>query len=311
MRADFLNQFLSRSVCVSRPQKSEISDFQFALLLAGPVILFLGIVMVYPLFYSVWLSFQKMRFFGGLKIKFVGFGNFLKVLQDGKFWDSLGTSLQFTAESVIFAMLLGLGFALVLSRPFPFRNIVRSIIILPWAVSLYGTGIMFAYMLRGQTSLLTSLVNHLGFETSINLLSSVGSLHVLSLANAWNMAPLVTFFLVANISTIPERLYHLAAIDRLDRFETFRHVTLPPLQFTLFVMTCITAVLSYKCYDLIACSTQGGPGRTTQTLTLELTKISFTNRHMGYGAAMSFFLLATILSTTFGLYYLWGKRIDK
>ena len=74
-------------------------------------------------------------------------------------------------------------------------------------------------------------------------------IEVLAVGNAWNMAPLVAFFLLANLKTIPSRLYDLAAIDRMSRVETFLNVTLPPLRFTLFVFTCITTVLSMKLFD--------------------------------------------------------------
>ena len=122
------------------------------------------------------------------------------------------------------------------------------------------------------------------------------------------MAPLVAFFLLASMLTTPTRLYDLAAIDQMNRFEVFFNVTLPPLRFTFFVFTCITTVLSLKQFDYIFTMTQGGPGTASSVLTYELYKVSFINLDLGYGAAMSFFLLALILAVTLLLFFFWGRR---
>ena len=113
------------------------------------------------------------------------------------------------------------------------------------------------------------------------------------------------------MATTPTRLYDLAAIDRMTRWEIFRHVTLPPLRFTLFVFTCITTVLSLKPFDYIFAMGRGGPGDASAVLTYQLYKISFKDLNLGYGAAMSFFLLALILGSTFLLYLLWGRREER
>jgi multiple sugar transport system permease protein len=133
----------------------------------------------------------------------------------------------------------------------------------------------------------------------------------LAMGAAWNMAPLVAFFLLANMLTTPKRLYDLAKIDRMSAFETFWYVTFPPLRFTLFVFTCITAVLAMKTFDYIWTETQGGPGSASGVLTYVLYKTSFVDLDLGYGAAMSFFLLAVILGSTGFLYLLWGRKEER
>jgi ABC-type sugar transport system permease subunit len=142
----------------------------------------------------------------------------------------------------------------------------------------------------------------------VNFVNQTWVIEVLAVGNAWNMAPLVAFFLLANLKTIPSRLYDLAAVDRLSPLETFRYVTLPPLRFTLFVFTSITTVLSMKLFDFVFVLSGGGPGTTSATLTYEIYKRSFRDLDLGYGAAMSFFLLILILGSTFLLYLVWGRR---
>jgi multiple sugar transport system permease protein len=292
-------------------RRAEISNLSFALLISVPVLIFLLIVVAYPLAYAFYLSFNEIRFFGGYSAEWVGFKNYAAVIYDSTFWSSLGRTFRFTIETVILTIGVGLALALILRNlPYTWRWL-RALIILPWAVSPYGAGIFFAYLGRGQTGIGTSVAAIFGSSQTVNLISAGYVIEYLAVGAAWNMAPLVAFFLLANMLTTPPRLYDLAKIDQMSRLETFWHVTLPPLRFTIFVFSCITTVLAMKTFDYIFTETQGGPGSASTVLTYTLYKISFINLDLGYGAAMSFFLLAVILGSTGLLYALWGRKEER
>lgn len=287
---------------------AELSNLRFALLLALPVLVFLVLVVAYPLVYAFWMSLHRVIFFGGYRTEFVGLENYATMVADHRFWWSAWITIRFTLQSVVLAMAIGLGLALLLARPMRFAGLVRTIVILPWCVSLYGTGIMFSYLATGQTGFGTALAYFFGGSQPVNFVNQRWVIEVLALGNAWNMAPLVAFFLLANLKTIPKRLYDLAAIDRFTPLETFWNVTLPPLRFTIFVFTCITTVLSMKLFDFIFVLSGGGPGTTSATMTFTIYRISFRDLNLGYGAAQSFFLLFLIVGTTMTLYFFWGRK---
>jgi len=291
-----------------RQKVRELSTFQFALLLTLPVFIFLIAVIIYPLGYAVWASFHRIIFFGGYRTSFVGFENYSAVLKSPAFWHSLRVSLRFTAESVVLTLLIGLGIALALARSFPGKGVIRSLAILPWAFSRYGVGITFKYLWRGHAGLPTALAYLFGMETRVSVLNHQTVIEGLAIGNAWNLAPLVAFFLLANMETIPSRLYDLAEIDHLGPFGKFFYVTLPYLRYTLFVFTVIVAVLSLKVFDYIFVQTGGGPGVASATLTYQIYKESFQHLNLGYGAAMSFYLLGVILAIAFTLYGVWGRK---
>ena len=295
----------------AKQRTTELSNLRFSLLLALPVLVFLLLVVAYPLGYALWMSLHEIVFFGGYKANFVGLENFADVVGDRKFKKSVWVTVRFTLESVALAMVAGLLIALVLNRRMRFAGLIRTIVILPWCISLYGTGVIFSNLAKGQTGLGTAIAYALGFEDAVNFVNKQWVIEVLAVGNAWNMAPLVAFFLLANLKTIPSRLYDLAAIDRMSRVETFLNVTLPPLRFTLFVFTCITTVLSMKLFDFIFVLSGGGPGTASSTLTYRIYKESFKDLDLGYGAAMSFMLLGLILGTTLLLYVVWGRREAK
>jgi len=294
-----------------RERIGELSNLQFAVLLTLPVVVFLLVVIAYPLGYSLWVSFREVTFFGGFQTTFVGGQNYIDVFRSPAFWDSVIISLRFTVTSVILTLLIGLGISLVLAEPFRGKGLVRTLVILAWAMSRYGAAITFRYFWRGKSGFLTSLSYLLGFNTTIDLLNKNTVLEALAIGNAWNLAPLVAFFLLANIETIPSRLYDLAKIDRLGIFKRFFYVTLPYLRFTLFVFTAITTVLSLRTFDFIFLQTGGGPAMRSAALTYEVYKQTFINFSWGYGVAMSFYLLALILAVTLLLYVVWGRRESK
>ena len=299
-----------------RNRKKELSPQHFALLLSLPVIVFMVMIVAYPFGYAFWLSFREVSLFGGFSTEYVGIENYVDIAGNASFQRALGISLRFTAFSVVFAILIGLGLALIMNRLDRGRALFGTLIILPWSVSLYGTGIMWQYLVRGQTGFSSSIVNFVLGNTDsqtaieISLLRKEWIVELIALANAWNLAPLVAFFVFASLKTIPRRLYDLARIDKLSAWQTFRNVTLPPLQYTLFVFASIVLILSIKLLDLIFVVAQGGPGGSSTTLSYLIYELAFRRTSYGYSAAMSFYLLVLTIFLALSLYFLWGRRLD-
>ena len=152
---------------------NQLSNLQFALLLSLPVLLFLLLVMGYPLVYAIWLSLHDVQFiFGKMRAEYVGVANFVQVIGSEEFWHSIWVSIRFTVESVILTISIGLALALVMNMRMRYRGLIRTIIILPWAVSLYGTGVMWFYLARGQSGIATSISYALGFERAVSFITS-------------------------------------------------------------------------------------------------------------------------------------------
>lgn len=288
--------------------RRELSDGQFAFMVGLPVVIVLASIIAYPFGYSVWLSFHRVVFFGGYRTNFVNVENYLSILSTRGFWWSVWVTARFTFETVVFTMAIGMGLALLLRRQLRFASLVKTILFMPWCVSLYAAGVMFSYLARGQSGVATSLASLFGSNRSVDLIGSGTIIEVLAIGSAWTLAPLVGFFLLTNMKTIPSRLYDLASIDQLTPLETFRYVTLPPLRFSLFVFTSITTVLSMKIFDFIFVLSGGGPGNASSTLTYEIYKKSFKETNLGAGSAMSVLLLILITGVTALLYVCWGRR---
>jgi len=297
----------------------EISNLQFAVLLSVPVMVFLLAVILYPLCYSLWISFRRVDLTAGFHTMYVGLRNYATILRTDEFWKSMLVSLRFMADSTVLTMLLGLVFAISLARLTTLirtrwtRALVRSLIILPWAISSYGGGIILKYLWRGYSGFPSAIAAHLfGIHQSLDLYSNAKTvIEILAIGQAWRYAPLVAFFLLANIEVIPSRLYDMASIDHLRGLGKFYYVTLPYLRYTLFVFTSIMIVFSLKEYESIYLQTGGGPGIASAVLTYQIYKFSFINFNLGYGSAMSFYLLILMLAITLALFFAWGRKEGK
>lgn len=285
----------------------ELSNLKFAILLMSPVVIFLLLIIIYPLFYSLVISFQRVTVLGGFQTLFIGTKNYIDLLRSSDVWYGTFISIRFTAESVIFTILIGLGISLALSKVEKGKGLIRSLVILPWAVSSYGAGVIFRYFWRGHSGLPTALAYLFGIEKRVSMLDQ-HTVEALAIGQAWRFAPLVAFFLLANLEVIPSGLYNMAKIDHLGAFKEFFYVTLPYLRYTLFVFTTIVVVFSLREFDFIFTQTGGGPGFASSVLPYQIYKSSFIDLNLGYGAAMSFYLLILIFLVALLLFFVWGRR---
>lgn len=294
----------------------ELTSQQFALTLSIPVILCLLLIMAFPFGYALWLSFREVSLFGGFSTEYVGLENYVEAVKAKQFWRSLEVTFRFVGYSVLLTISIGLGMALLMNRVRRGAAVLGTIIILPWSISLYGAGVMWQYLARGQTGFVTALVNNITGNTDTqnaveySLLNKSWIVELIALANSWNLAPLVAFFLLASLKTIPSRLYDLATIDRLTPMQKFWHVTLPPLKYSLFVFTVIVFILSMKLLDFIFVIAQGGPGGASTTTSYYVYELAFRQTSYGYSAAVSFYLLFLIITGALSLYFFWGRKLE-
>ena len=289
-----------------KQRTTELSNFQFSLLLALPVLVFLVLVVAYPLGYALWMSVHEISFFGGYKATFVGAENYADVIGDRKFKKSLWITVRFTLESVALAMVIGLLIALVLNRPMRFAGLVRTIVILPWCISLYGTGIIFS--LSGQGANRHRHRHRLragdrrGGERRQPPVGDrgTGGRQRLEHGAAGRVLPARQPQDDSKPALRPRRhRSHVPAGDVSERHPAA--ASLHALRLHLHHDRALDEALRLHLRPL-----GGGPGTASSTLTYRIYKESFKDLDLGYGAAMSFMLLALILGTTLLLYAFWG-----
>jgi multiple sugar transport system permease protein len=234
--------------------------------------------------------------------KFIGLGNFKRLLSDIHFRDSLIFTILFVLVSVTLEIILGTVFALVLNEKFPGRGFLRVAILIPWTIPVAISARVWQLIYNFNYGLLNYLSINLGFSNShINWLGTpVGAFISIVISDVWKTTPFIAIIILAGLSTIPNELYKQAMIDGTNFIKRFFYITLPLLKPVIIVALLFRTIDAIRIFDLIYVLTGGGPGGSTSSVSLYAFKYYLTG-DFGYGSAISIliFLLASILAVIY------------
>lgn len=293
---------------------SRLSDGQFASLLALPLILALLAVVGYPIAYSLWLSLRRIDLIFK-RNEFIGLQNYRDALSSPDVWHALRVTVSYTVIVTVISLLVAIGGALLLNERFRGRPFVMTVVILPWAVSLYATSVVWKYLYSPEWGFFNAVLIKLGLvdiNHPVNFLSERWAVPAVALAHSWQIAPLGIYFILATLQVIPEDLYKMAKVDRLGPAGRFRHVVLPYIKTPLLIVMVLITVEAARVFDTIFFLTNGGPGDVSTTLTWVVYRETFQKRNYGLGAAIGWLLVVfTTLITTIYFLLLFYRRKEQ
>lgn len=266
-------------------------------LLLAPMILVMGAVIGWPLIQTFVLSLTDTQLMDVSAPSFIGFENFIKGLGNQGFLDALKVSGLFALVVVSSEMILGTGVALLLNEPFRGRNLVRALLILPWAVPTTVNAIMWRLIYNPEYGALNSLLFQLGFlDSYISWLGSADkALWSVMFADVWKNFSLVAMIALASLQTLPDSQIEAAKIDGAGAWQRFRYITLPHLIPSLQVALVLRIIEAVKVFDIIYVMTKGGPANKTRSASIFVYQEAFTNSRMGSGAAYAIIMVALIM----------------
>ena len=307
---DAVGPAMAASPAGRRWSSSRLTDGQYALLLTLPLIVVLLAVVGYPVGYSFWLSLREIDLIFGSN-EFVGLQNYRDALASGEVWHALRVTMYYTVVMTIVSLGIAVGGALLLNERFRGRPFVMTIVILPWAVSLYATAIVWKYLYSPEWGFFNAVLLRLGLvDRPVNFLSETLAVPAVAVAHAWQLAPLGIYFILATLQVIPEDQYKMAKVDRLGAFGRFRHVVLPYIKTPLLIVMVLITVEAARVFDTIFFLTNGGPGDVSTTLAWVVYRETFQKRDYGLGAAVGWLLvlLTTIITTIYFLLLVARRR---
>ncbi len=257
-------------------------------LLLFPALLPLILVFIYPIGRAFWLSLFTQNLGTKLQPVFVGIDNYMRLVGDGRFWQTFGTTTVFTVISVCLELLLGLGIALVLDRSFRGRNIIRTIAILPWALPTALIGLAWTWIFNDRFGVVNDILLRLGLiKTGINWLGEPTlAMASVIFADVWKTTPFASILLLAGLQSIPADLYEAHAIDGATPWQSFRQITLPLLMPQIAIALLFRFAQAFGIFDLISVMTGGGPGGATEVVSLYIYATTMRYLDFGYGAAL-------------------------
>jgi multiple sugar transport system permease protein/N,N'-diacetylchitobiose transport system permease protein len=273
------------------PQRSgfrEPSETTLAWLLVLPSLAVILGVKLYPLLYSIWLSGYRVTVLSPVA-RYVGTDNYVALLTNPNFQASLGRTLYFTVVSLILQMALGIAIALVLNTPFRGRNLVRALVLLPWAVPTVVNAVLWQWIYHPQFGALNGILSVAGIiDSNIQWLGSPYlAMNMVILADTWKTLPLYVILFLAALQTVPDELHQAAAVDGAGLWKRFVHVTLPFLKPTMVVVLVLRTMETFRVFDIIFLMTAGGPAGSTTVVGYYAYLEAFRNLNFGAGAAAS------------------------
>ncbi|MBP1129666.1 multiple sugar transport system permease protein [Serratia sp. PL17] len=267
-----------------------------AWVLLAPMLLMMLLLTAWPLARTLWLSFTDAALVGdGVTPAWVCMDNFFYALTDPDFQAALWRTLYFTLVSVAFEGVIGVLVALLLNQKFHGRNLLRVLVILPWALPTIVNATMWRLNFNPDYGSINALLTQLGVIDHYRswLGDPASALNAVMLADIWKNYPLITLLTLAALQSIPDDLYEAARLDGASAWRRFRAITLPAILAPLAVALVLRTIDAFKVFDIIYVMTRGGPMDSTKTLSFFVYQESFSYLRAGSGAAYA--VLMTLL----------------
>jgi multiple sugar transport system permease protein len=268
-------------------------DTRTAWLFLSPALVLLGVFLLYPIAYLIYLSFTAGNFTRE-GAHWIGFRNYLRLWLDPDFWQVLGNTAYFTVATVVPSLLMPLGLAVLLNRSMALRGALRTAYFIPSITSLVAVGLGFRWLFQNDGPV-NGFLNGLGIESVQWLGTTTWAMPVLILLSVWKQLGFNMVVFLAGLQAIPENRYEVAALDGANDWQQFWHITLPGLRSTLVFAGVTTAIFTLRSFEQPYVMTGGGPLNSTNLLVFYIYNQAFAQFDMGYAAAAAIVLLAVAI----------------
>ena len=259
----------------------------FAWLMIIPPLLFLILLVGYPLVYGVWLSLEDRPV--ARAGHFVGLANFIADWHDPVFWQVVQNTFVYTFAATILKMVGGLGLALVMNQDFKFKNLTRALMLLPFIVPTVLSTISWMWILDPAFSVINWFLIHTGLANPGPswLGNASWAMASLIVVNTWRGLPFYAITLLAGLQTISPELYEAATIDGASALSRFRYITLPLLKPVIFIVTMFSVIFTFADFQLVYVLTRGGPANATHLFATYAFDVAMGGGQLGMGASIA------------------------
>src|SRR3954454_24269783 len=282
---------------------------RFAAIMVTPALVVIAIVAAYPIGYAIWLSLHQYSVRVAGLSRWVGFDNYTSALGSADFWSAVKTTFLFAAISVTLELAIGLGMALCMHQAFRGRAVLRTVVLVPWAILTVVTAITWRTIFEPNLGLAPVVLGKLGLPGAhtVWLGQSGYAFAVMVFADVWKTAPFMALLLLAGLQVIPEDVYEAAKVDGASTWQRFTRITLPLLKPAILVALIFRTLDALRIFDLPFVLTQGTNGTTTLSLYAyqQLTQ----NRLIGPGSSLAVLTFIIVMAVSFLYIRLVGGNI--
>jgi multiple sugar transport system permease protein len=281
--------------------KSGFVERNLKILFPLPAIVFVILLMIFPVCYTLVVSFTDWTLTSGRPLRFAGLGSYLLVLKDPRFHAAILRTFLFTFGAVAVESVLGTVIALILNREFFGKGALKFILLLPLVVTPVAIGIVFNLFYDPTIGFLNYVLHALGLPQSGWVTEAATVLPSLMLVDIWQWTPMIALIVLAGLSGLSTEPFESAMVDGANGVQIFFRITLPMIMPTILTAIVLRAVDALKTYDIIYAMTKGGPGYASETLNILAYKLSFEYFNMGRSSAVLVFLFLVVLLFSLGI----------
>lgn len=274
-----------------------------------PAVLFVLLMMVFPILYTVRISFYEWSMSATTPPSWVGLSNYIALFKDERFWHAAGSTFYFTIAALALETVLGVAIALLLYRDFRGKNIVKTLFLLPMVATPVAMGLVWLLIYEPTIGVANTLLKSLGLKPMLWLASETQVIPSLVVIDVWEWTPMVALIVMAGLSTLPSDPYEAADVDGASVWQKFANITLPLLKPTIIVAVMLRLIDVLKTFDIIYSTTQGGPNLKSETLNLYGYVQGFQYFKLGMASSLLVIFFALVMGLT--LLMIWiRKRLE-
>jgi multiple sugar transport system permease protein len=260
-------------------------------ILMTPALLLLTVFIAYPFVLGVWYSMSDVQIFG--LGKFIGLTNYQTLLNSPVFLQTVKNSFVYTGFATIFKLVLGFALALLMNQAFPFKNLIRASVLLPYIVPTALSTLAFLLAFNPTLSPLPWIFRplHIPYPAAGFLGDPALAMGAVIAVNVWRGTPFFAISLLAGLQTIPQDLYEAASIDGANPVNRLRHITVPLLMPVLTIVMLFSIIQTFADFQIVQVLTRGGPADSTHLFATLAFQIGMQGGRLGQGAAVSLYML--------------------
>lgn len=288
-----------------------LSDRAIAWIFLGPTIAILLAINIFPLIWTIYLSFTNYRVNRPNKdVEFIGLRNYERILSDTDIWITMQATAHFLFWTIVLQVLIGFTLAYLINKKFKGNNLWTTIIVLPMMLSPAVVGNFWTFLYQPQIGLFNYVV---GFLTGADpsSFSMIGDVALapwsIIIVDTWMWTPFVMLICLAGLRSIPDTIYEAAECDRASKWRQFWTITIPMVLPFLMLAVLFRGIENFKMFDLVVQLTGGGPGSITELTSINLKREAFEKWRTGYASAYAVILFVTV----FGLASIYVKVLNK
>lgn len=268
-----------------------------------PALLTMCAVLIYPLVYSLWISFFDWNVTSTSR-PFIGLRNYAEAFTSASSHFVFFQNIAFMVACVVLEFLFGMALALLLSRRFPGRGLARTLLLMPMLTAPVLAGFNFRWIFNDRFGLANQLLLQIGVAPVAWLADPNWARVAIVAVTIWQGIPLMMLLLMAGLESLPESPFEAAIVDGASAWQRFWHISLPLLRPVIVVAVALRVIDLFRTFDTIYIMTFGGPGHATELIPFYIYRAAFSSARFGFASALSYITLALTLAALIPLFYI-------